>query len=88
MEYNDILRCQFNWIDNIWFSSTNTYSNLLDKTWTFSAEWRYNGAIPTSPTKCYLESQPTAILDFGIRKTQQLRSNYFIIEDKKYCNAF
>ena len=82
MEYNDILRCNF-WQDYTWFSSTKTYSKLLDKTWTFTAEWRYDGTLPTLPAKCYLDSQPTALLDFGIRKTQQLRSNYFIIEDTK-----
>ena len=83
MEYNDILRCQFDWLDYTWFSSTKTYSKLLNKTWTFTAEWRYDWTLPTLPARCYLDSQPTALLDFGIRKTQQLRSNYFIIEDTK-----
>lgn len=83
MEYSDILRCQIPWTDYTWYSSTITKSKLIDKTWEFTSEWRYEWDIPKTPARCYLDSQPSVLLDYGLKKTQRLRSNYFIIEDTK-----
>lgn len=78
MEYNDILRCNL-WEDYTWFSSSKTYSKLLEEGVIIST-WRFEWELPKTPAICYLDSQPTAILDFWVRKTQKIQSNYFVIQ--------
>lgn len=81
MQYNDILRCSFDWWKNYtWYSSYISQSSNLAKVGMIVAPWRYEWELPNTPAKCYLDSYPTVLLDFWITKTQNIKSNYFLIK--------
>lgn len=79
MVYNDILRCDL-WEDYTWFSSATTYSKKVRAVWDVLSGWRYEGDLPKTPANCFIDSYPSVLLDFGIKKTQNIRSNDFIIK--------
>ena len=43
------------------------------------AVWSYGGFLPDRPVECYLESNVTAALDYGVRKTQIITGNKFLL---------
>lgn len=77
MKYIDILRCD-SWEWYTWFSQSVWYSKNMP-VWVFNSVWRYEGDLPIFPSICYLESSPTAQLDFGIEKTQKITTKQFTI---------
>ena len=82
MKYNDILRCQYPDKDWTWFSSTTTYSKNLDRLGSFQSTWRYEWDLPRTPALCYIDSYPSSVHLFGVLKTQNIKSNEFIIIDE------
>lgn len=79
MIYSDILKCQLPWEHYTWFSSTLTYSKKLDRLGNFKSVWRYEWDLPRTPALCYIDSYPTVLLDYWIKKTQNIKSNTFLI---------
>lgn len=77
MKYIDTLKCD-TWEDYTWYSQDVSYSKNL-KPWLYVATWRYNGEVPSEPATCYLDSNPTVIINFWIEKTQNIRTNTFTI---------
>lgn len=78
MKYVDILKCQFEWADFSWFSQSIGYTKDL-MAWVYISVWRYNGAVPPREAVCFIDSSPTVTLDFGLEKTQRIKSNTFTI---------
>lgn len=77
MKYVDILRCDL-WEWFVWYSSAVTYAKILN-VWPIQSIRQYQAWVPTS-WYCYLDAQPTAILRFGIEKTQKIKSSVFEIK--------
>lgn len=74
VEWNDILRCPP--ID--YFSNHKSGAIVQKKNST--SYWVYAWQIPTEPSECILEAQITSTVKYGIKKTQKILSQPFLIK--------
>lgn len=83
IEWNDVLRCNFDenghgfkYLSN-YESSVTAYKPEESVR---ATSWQYNSAVPDSPAICYLDSTITLILPYGIEKHQNVITNRFRYE--------
>lgn len=80
MEYHDILRCDSgSW--STWYSSTSTKSKMISKVWTGTSLWRYEWELPWEQAICFLDSYPSVLLNYWIKKTQNIQTIPFKITE-------
>lgn len=80
--WNDILRCKYDGDSNgvTTVGSMNTFAvQPVIKTGKVSA-WVWSGPKPQTPALCFLESNITASVGYGVTKTQKVISDDFRIE--------
>lgn len=80
--WNDILRCQYD-NDGNGFTNVGSMNSNADKPSIAEgkiAPWVYSGPKPQTPAECFLESNVSASVGYGVIKTQKVISDSFRIE--------
>ncbi len=75
VEWRDILHCP-----PIGYYSVAITAKHKDKSNLINSQWHYSSDIPKSKSECYIEAQITATVSYGIKKTQVVLSQPFIIQ--------
>ena len=79
MEWNDILRCDLKDGKGYrFFSSYTSENSRVEKKEMSSSAWTYGSDIPTVEATCYLESNISITLPFGIKRTQKIIGKKFM----------
>ncbi len=80
--WNDILRCKYDGDTNglTTVGSMNTYAVQPEVKTGKVVAWVWSGAKPQTPALCFMESNITAPVGYGVTKTQKIISDDFRIE--------
>lgn len=89
IEWEDVLYCDLSNDTKQRFVYYSVYTSSKKQVhpmkWTGdeAEQWAYRGEIPKVPAKCYLDSTTTAVLDYGFKKSSNIKSPVFEVLEEK-----